>query len=100
MPTVRRCRESSKVVRPSTEGSIQRMACVVRKKLEKGVRMDSINIVSSYADKLSALEAEVESLSLEELKEYWFSHEAKARIPGVGSKNCQDVIKLFKIVKG
>ena len=75
-------------------------ACIVRKKLEKGIRMDSINIVSSYADKLSALEAEVESLSLDELKEYWLAHEAKARIPGVGSKNCHDVVKLFKIVKG
>ena len=62
--------------------------------------MDSINIVSSYADKLSALEAEVESLSIEELKEYWLAHEAKARVPGVGSKNCHDVVKLFKIVKG
>ena len=61
--------------------------------------MDSINIVSSYADKLSALEVEVENLSLDELREYWFAHEAKARIPGVGSKNCHDVIKLFKIVK-
>ena len=61
--------------------------------------MDSINIVSSYADKLSALEVEVERLSLEELKEYWLAHEAKARIPGVGSKNCRDVVKLFKIVK-
>lgn len=62
--------------------------------------MDSINIVSSYADKLSALKTEVESLSLEDLKEYWLAHEAKTRIPGVGSKNCRDVIKLFKIVKG
>ena len=61
--------------------------------------MDSVNIVNSYADKLSALEAEVESLSLEVLKEYWLAHEAKARIPGVGSKNCRDVIKLFKFVK-
>ena len=75
------------------------MACIVRKKLEKGIRMDSINIVSSYADKLSALEVEVERLSLEELREYWLVHEAKARVPGVGSKNCRDVVKLFKIVK-
>ena len=66
----------------------------------KGIRMDSINIVSSYADKLSALETEVDSLSFEELKEYWLAHEARARIPGVGSKNCRDVVKLFKIVKG
>ena len=71
----------------------------MRKKLEKGVRMDSINIISSYADKLSALEVEVNSLSLEELQEYWLAHEAKARIPGVGSKNCRDVIKLFRLVK-
>ena len=62
--------------------------------------MDSINIVCSYADKLSALKAEVESLSLDELKEYWLAREARARIPGVGSKNCRDVVKLFKIVKG
>ena len=75
------------------------MACIVRKKLEKGVRMDSINIISSYADKLSALEVEVNSLSLEELQEYWLAHEAKVRIPGVGSKNCRDVIKLFRLVK-
>ena len=61
--------------------------------------MDSINIISSYADKLSALEVEVNSLSLEELQEYWLAHEAKARIPGVGSKNCRDVIKLFRLVK-
>lgn len=61
--------------------------------------MDSINLVNSYADKLSALEAEVESLSLEELREYWLAHEVRSRIPGVGSKNCRDVIKLFKIVK-
>ena len=99
MPTVRRCRKSSKVVRHGTEGNIRRLACIVRKKLEKGVRMDSINIVSSYADKLSALEAEVENLRLDELREYWLAHEARARIPGVGSKNCRDVIKLFKIVK-
>ena len=100
MPTRRRCRESSKAVRPGTEGNIRRMACIVRKKLEKGVRMDSINIVNLYADKLSAIEAEVENLSLEELREYWLAHEAKARIPGIGSKNCRDVVKLFKIVKG
>lgn len=62
--------------------------------------MDSIKIVSSYADKLSALETEVNSLSLEELKEYWIAHEAKSRIPGVGSKNCRYVVQLFKIVKG
>ena len=62
--------------------------------------MDSINIVSSYADKLSALVTEVENLSLEDLKEYWLAHEAKARIPGVGNKNCQSVVRLFKIVKG
>ena len=62
--------------------------------------MDSVNIVESYADKLSALHTEVENLSMDELKEYWLAHEAKARIPGVGSKNCRDVIKLFKIVKG
>ena len=61
--------------------------------------MDSINIVNSYADKLSALVTEVENLSHEELKEYWLAHEAKARISGVGSKNCRDVVKLFKIVK-
>ena len=61
--------------------------------------MDSINIVSSYADKLSALEVEVENLSLEELREYWLAHAAKARIPGVGSKNCRDVIRLFRLVK-
>ena len=75
------------------------MACIVRKKLEKGVQMDSINIISSYADKLSALEAEVESLSLEELREYWLAHEARARIPGVGSKNCRDVVRLFELAK-
>ena len=75
------------------------MACIVRKKLEKGIRMDSIKIVSSYADKLSAIEAEVENLSLEELREYWLAHEAKARIPGIGSKNCRDVIRLFRLVK-
>ena len=62
--------------------------------------MDSINVVKLHADKLSAIEAEVDSLSLEELREYWLAHEAKARIPGVGSKNCRDVIKLFKIVNG
>ena len=61
--------------------------------------MDSINVVTSYADKLSALEVEVDSLSLEELREYWLAHEAKARIPGVGSKNCRDVIRLFRLVK-
>ena len=61
--------------------------------------MDSINVVNSYADKLSALEVEVDSLSLEELQEYWLAHEAKARIPGVGSKNCRDVIRLFRLVK-
>ena len=61
--------------------------------------MDSINIVDLYADKLSAIEAEVENLSLDELREYWLAHEAKARIPGVGSKNCHDVIKLFRLVK-
>lgn len=61
--------------------------------------MDSINIVASSADKLSALEAEANNLSLEELQEYWLAHEAKARIPGVGSKNCRDVIKLFKLMK-
>ena len=61
--------------------------------------MDSISIVSSYADKLSALEVEVDSLSIEELREYWLAHEAKARIPGVGSKNCRDVIRLFRLVK-
>ena len=61
--------------------------------------MDSINVVNSYADKLSALEAEVDSLSLEELREYWLAHEAKARIPGVGSKNCRDVIRIFRLVK-
>ena len=99
MLTGQRCRESSKAVRPGTEGNIRRMACIVRKKLEKGVRMDSINIISSYADKLSALEVEVNSLSLEELQEYWLAHEAKARIPGVGSKNCRDVIRLFRLVK-
>ena len=75
------------------------MACIVRKKLEKGIRMDSIKIVSSYADKLSAIAAEVENLSLEELREYWLAHEAKARIPGIGSKNCRDVIRLFRLVK-
>ena len=62
--------------------------------------MDSINIIVSNADKLSALEAEVLNISLDELREYWLAHEAKARIPGVGSKNCRDVVKLFKIVKG
>ena len=61
--------------------------------------MDSISIVSSYADKLSALEVEVDSLSIEELREYWLAHEAKARIPGVSSKNCRDVIRLFRLVK-
>ena len=61
--------------------------------------MDSIKIIKSYADKLSALEAEVESISLDELREYWLVHEAKARIPGVGSKNCRDVIRLFGLVK-
>lgn len=61
--------------------------------------MDSINIVKFHADKLSAIEAEVNSLSLEELQEYWLAHEAKARIPGVGSKNCRDVIGLFRLVK-
>lgn len=61
--------------------------------------MDSINIINSYADKLSALEAEVDSLSLEELKEYWLAHEARARIPGVGSKNCRYVIRLLKVLK-
>lgn len=61
--------------------------------------MDSINIVKSYADKLSAIEAEVENLSLDELREYWLAHEAKVRIPGVGSKNCRDVIRLFRLVK-
>ena len=61
--------------------------------------MDSVNVVKLHADKLSAIEAEVENLSLEELKEYWLAHEAKARIPGVGSKNCRDVIKLFRLVK-
>ena len=66
----------------------------------KGVRMDSINIVKFHADKLSAIEAEVENLSLDDLREYWFAHEAKARIPGIGSKNCRDVVKLFKIVNG
>ena len=99
MPTGRHVHETRKAVRPGTEGNIQRTACIVRKKLEKGVRMDSINIISSYADKLSALEVEVNSLSLEELQEYWLAHEAKARIPGVGSKNCRDVIKLFRLVK-
>ena len=99
MPTGRRCRESSKVVSLGTEGNIRRMACIVRKKLEKGVRMDSVNVVRSYADKLSALHTEVENLSMDDLKEYWLAHEARARIPGVGSKNCRDVIKIFKIVK-
>ena len=61
--------------------------------------MDSINIVKLHADKLSAGEAGVENLSLEELKEYWLAHEAKARIPGIGSKNCRDVIRLFRLVK-
>ena len=61
--------------------------------------MDSINVVKLYADKLSAIEAEVENLSLDDLKEYWLAHEAKARIPGVGSKNCRDVIKLFRLIK-
>lgn len=61
--------------------------------------MDSMNIIRAYADKLSALEAEVDSLSLEELKEYWIAHEARSRIPGVGSKNCRDVVKIFKVLK-
>lgn len=60
--------------------------------------MDSINIVKLHADKLSALEAEADSLNIEELKEYWIAHEAKSRIPGVGSKNCRDVVRLLKVV--
>ena len=61
--------------------------------------MDSLRVVEMYADKLSAIEAEVENLSLEELQEYWLAHEVRARIPGVGSKNCHDIIRIFRLVK-